>query len=215
MAENILAVNEREVKGKGPARKLRRDGFIPAVMYGFKGAKSLSVHYAEFSKLFEEIGEHAIITLNVGEKEKIDVIVKSFQLDPVKRNIIHIDFLQIQEGQVLRTEIPVKVIGTSIGIKKGGILEEFVRDIEIECLPRDIPDSITIDISELDIGDTVHIKDLTVDDKLRILSNPEQVILAIGMPSKIEEPVVEEEVEEEEVPAEEAEEEAAEEEKGE
>jgi len=218
MTENILEVKEREQKGKGPVKKLRRQGFIPAIMYGYKGNKPLSIHYSEFQKLFEEIGEHAIITLNIGEEEKIDVIVKSFQLDPVKRNIIHIDFLQIQKGQVLRTEIPVKVIGTSKGIKKGGILEEYVRDIEVECLPRDIPDSITIDVTDLDIGDSVHIRDLPVSDKLRILANQEQVVLAVGMPSKIEEPVVEEaeEAEEEEaVPGEEVEEEAAPEEKSE
>ena len=193
-------------------KKLRRQGFIPAIMYGYKGNKPLSVHYSEFQKLFEDIGEHAIITLTIGEKEKVDVIIKSFQLDPVKRNIIHIDFLQIQEGQVLRTEIPVKVIGTSKGIKKGGILEEYVRDIEVECLPKDIPDSIVIDVTDLDIGDSVHIKDLPVSDKLRILTNQEQVVVAVGMPSKIEEPVVEEEEELEEgeaAPAEEAEEEAA------
>jgi large subunit ribosomal protein L25 len=212
MTDNILEVNEREHKGKGPAKKLRRQGFIPAIMYGYKGNKPLSVHYSEFQKLFEDIGEHAIITLTIGEKEKVDVIIKSFQLDPVKRNIIHIDFLQIQEGQVLRTEIPVKVIGTSKGIKKGGILEEYVRDIEVECLPKDIPDSIVIDVTDLDIGDSVHIKDLPVSDKLRILTNQEQVVVAVGMPSKIEEPVVEEEEELEEgeaAPAEEAEEEAA------
>jgi large subunit ribosomal protein L25 len=212
MTENILEVKEREQKGKGPVKKLRRQGLIPAIMYGYKGNKPLSVHYSEFQKLFEDIGEHSIITLTIGGKEKIDVIVKSFQLDPVKRNIIHIDFLQIQEGQVLRTEIPVKVIGTSIGIKKGGILEEYVRDIEVECLPKDIPDSITIDVTDLDIGDTVHVRDLPVSDKLRILANQEQVVLAVGMPSKIEEPVVEEEeeVEEEEAAAVEgAEEEAA------
>ncbi len=212
MTDNILEVNEREHKGKGPVKKLRRQGFIPAIMYGYKGNKPLSVHYSEFQKLFEDIGEHAIITLTIGEKEKVDVIIKSFQLDPVKRNIIHIDFLQIQEGQVLRTEIPVKVIGTSKGIKKGGILEEYVRDIEVECLPKDIPDSIVIDVTDLDIGDSVHIKDLPVSDKLRILTNQEQVVVAVGMPSKIEEPVVEEEEELEEgeaAPAEEAEEEAA------
>jgi len=200
MTKNILEVKEREQKGKGPVKKLRRQGFIPAIMYGYKGNKPLSIHYSEFQKMFEEIGEHAIITLNIGEEEKIDVIVKSFQMDPVKRNIIHIDFLQIQEGQVLRTEIPVRVIGTSKGIKKGGILEEYVRDIEVECFPKDIPESITIDVTDLDIGDTVHIRDLPVSDKLRILANQEQVVLAVGMPSKIEEPVVEEaeEAEEEE-----------------
>lgn len=216
MADNILEIRAREQTGKGPARQLRRQGFIPAVMYGHKGNKTIAVHYTEFHRLFEEIGEHSIITLSLGEKEKIDVIVKDFQVDPVKRNIIHVDFLQIKKGQALRTETPIKIVGTSIGIKRGGILEEFVRDIEIECLPRDIPESVTIDITDFDIGDSLHIRDLTVSDKVKILSHQDQVVLTIGTPSKIAEPVVEEEEEEEveAVPAEE-EEEAAPEEKSE
>ncbi|UCB46125.1 MAG: 50S ribosomal protein L25 [Spirochaetota bacterium] len=213
MDNRTLDIKKREATGKGAAKKLRREGYIPAIMYGFKGNKSIAVSFNEFKRLFEEIGEHAIVTLNLEGKEQIDVIVKDFQLDPVKRNIIHVDFFEIQRGQVLRTEIPIKITGTSVGIKKGGILEEFVRDIEIECLPKDIPDSIIIDITELDIGDSIHIRDIEVSDEIKIISNPDQVVLTIGIPSKIVEPVVEEAEEEEEAAPEEEVEEAAEEEK--
>jgi large subunit ribosomal protein L25 len=217
MTDNILEVKARGQTGKGPARQLRMQGYIPAVMYGHKGNMPISVHSTDFLRLFEEIGEHAIITLSLDKEEKIEVIVKDFQLDPVKRDIIHVDFLQIKAGQLLRTEIPVKIVGTSKGIKKGGILEEFVRDIEIECFPKNIPGSITIDITELDIGDSLHIRDLTVSEEVKVIANPEQVVLTIGTPSKLAEPVVEEKEEEEAVPAEEEEgkEEAAPEEKNE
>ncbi|MBN2324656.1 MAG: 50S ribosomal protein L25 [Spirochaetes bacterium] len=213
MAENVLTIQSREQTGKGAAKKLRRRGLIPGVMYGYKGDKAVTVHGKEFLKMFEDIGEHAIITLDLDEKEKIDVIVKDYQVDPVKRDIIHIDFLQIKAGQLLKTEIPVKLTGASKGVKMGGILEEYVRDIEIECLPKDLPEAFYIDVTDLDIGDSIHVKDIQVGEEIRVLSSPEQVVLTIGMPSKIAEPVVEEEeVTEEAEAAGEAAEEAAEEE---
>jgi large subunit ribosomal protein L25 len=209
MADNVLTIQSREQTGKGAAKKLRRRGLIPGVMYGYKGDKAVMVQGKEFLKMFEDIGEHAIITLDLDEKEKIDVIVKDYQVDPVKRDIIHIDFLQIKAGQLLKTEIPVKLTGASKGVKMGGILEEYVRDLEIECLPKDLPEAFYIDISDLDIGDSIHVKDIPVGEEIRVLSSPEQVVLTIGMPSKIAEPVVGEEVVEEEAEA--AGEEAAEE----
>ena len=193
MADNILTIQSREKTGKGAVKKMRRRGIIPGVMYGYKGDKAVSVQGKDFLKLFEDIGEHSIITLSLDEKEKIDAIVKDYQVDPVKRDIIHIDFLQIKAGQLLRTEIPVKVKGVSKGVKMGGILEEYVRDIEIECLPKDLPEAFHIDVTDLDIGDSVHVKDITVGEEIRILSSPEQVVLTIGLPSKVAEPVVEEE----------------------
>lgn len=202
MEVNTLDINRRDKTGKEAAKKLRREGFIPAVMYGYKGNKILSVKVAEFEELFEEIGEHVIISLNIDGKEKTDVIVKDFQLDPVKKNIIHVDFLEIKKGKALRTEIPIKIVGISTGVKRGGVLEEFIRDIEVECLPKDIPHLIEIDITDFDIGDSFHIKDIKVDDKIKLISNPEQVVLTIGTPTKIAEPVVEEVEVEEEVEAE-------------
>jgi large subunit ribosomal protein L25 len=211
MADNVLTIQSREQTGKGAVKKLRRLGLIPGVMYGYKGDKAVMVQGKKFLKMFEDIGEHAIITLDLDEKEKIDVIVKDYQVDPVKRDIIHIDFLQIKAGQLLKTEIPVKLTGVSKGVKMGGILEEYVRDLEIECLPKDLPEAFYIDISDLDIGDSIHVKDIPVGEEIRVLSNPEQVVLTIGMPSKIAEAVVEEEAVEEEAEAagEEAAEEAA------
>jgi large subunit ribosomal protein L25 len=210
MSEYVLHIEERKATGKGAARKFRRQGFIPAVLYGYKGSKILSVSASEFMKMWEEIGEHSILNLKIGEEEKTEVIVKAFQLDPVTKDIIHIDFLEFEKGKALRTEIPIHVVGTAKGVKKGGILETFIRDIEIECLPTDIPDSIVIDVTDLEIGNSLHTRDIQVDPKIKVLTNPEQVVVTVGMPTKIEVPVEEEEVEvapvEGEVPEEEAEE---------
>jgi len=213
MEKYVLDIQIREKTGKTAARRIRRSGSIPAVLYGHKGNKVLSVEEKAFKKIFEEIGEHSIVTLNIAGKEQADVIVKDFQQDPISRKILHIDFLEFERGKLLKTEIPVKVTGTSAGVKKGGILEVFLRDIEVECLPRDIPDSIVVDVSEFEVGDSLHVRDLQIDEKLKILSNPEQVVVAIGTPTKIEVPIaaeLEEVPVEGEIPEEKAEEKAEE-----
>jgi len=185
MAVHTLATFTREKTGKEVSKKVRFKGLIPAVLYGHKGNKVLSVKASDFEALFEEIGEHSIITLNIEDKEQTEVIVKDYQIDPVKRNIIHVDFFEIEKGKTLRTAIPIKVDGIPQGVKKGGILESFIRDIEIECLPKDIPDHISVDVSNLEIGDTLHVKDLMVGANLRVISNPDQAVLIVGHPSKV------------------------------
>jgi large subunit ribosomal protein L25 len=211
MADRVLDIQLRENTGKEAARKERQRGFIPAVLYGIKGNKILTVKAKDFEKMFEEIGEHSIINLNIDNKVKAEVIVKDFQLDPISKHVIHIDFLEFEKGKALKTEIPIRVTGASVGVKKGGILETFLRDLEVECLPKDIPDSITIDVTDMEIGDSVHARDISVDDKIKVLTNPDQVVVTIGMPTKIEVPVEEEELvpAEGEVPAEEGEEQEA------
>ena len=211
MADRILDIQMRENTGKGAARKERHRGFIPAVLYGIKGNKILTVNAKDFEKMFEEIGEHSIINLNIDNKDKAEVIVKDFQLDPVTKHVIHIDFLEFEKGKALKTEVPIRVTGASPGVAKGGILETFLRDLEIECLPKDIPDSVGIDVTDMEIGDSIHARDISVDDKIKVLTNPEQVVVTIGMPTKIEVPVEEEEVvlAEGEAPAEETEEQEA------
>ncbi len=211
MANRLLDIQMRENTGKGAARKERQRGFIPAVLYGIKGNKVLTVKAKDFEKMFEEIGEHSIINLNIDNKDKAEVIVKDFQLDPVTKHVIHIDFLEFEKGKALKTEVPIRVTGDSAGVTKGGILETFLRDLEIECLPKDIPDSVEIDVTDMEIGDSIHARDISVDDKIKVLTNPEQVVVTIGMPTKIEVPVEEEEVvlAEGEAPAEEGEEQEA------
>jgi large subunit ribosomal protein L25 len=187
-AEHALDTQKREKTGKEVVKKIRMKGYIPAVLYGHRGNKNLSVKASDFETLFEEIGEHSVITLNVENGEQTEAIVKDFQIDPVKRNVIHVDFYEIERGKVLRTAVPVKTEGIPSGVKKGGILEIFIRDIDIECLPRDIPDFVPLNVENLEIGDSLHVKDLKVADTVRIISNPEQVVLIVGHPTKVVEP---------------------------
>jgi large subunit ribosomal protein L25 len=185
MAEHTLNTLKREHTGKEVIKKIRMKGYIPAVLYGHKGNKNLSVRATDFEALFEEIGEHSIITLNMENEEPTEVIVKDFQVDPVKRTVIHVDFFEIDREKVLRTAVPVKTEGVPSGVKKGGILEVFIRDVEIECLPRNIPDFLSLNIDNLEIGDSLHVRDLQVPETIRILSNPEQVVLIVGHPTKV------------------------------
>jgi large subunit ribosomal protein L25 len=188
MAVRTLDCLKREKTGKEVVKKIRMKGYIPAVLYGHKGNKNISVKVSDFEALFEEIGEHSIITLNIDNTEQTEVIVKDFQVDPVKRTVIHVDFFEIERGKVLRTTVPVKTEGVPAGVKKGGILEIFIRDVEIECLPRDIPDAFSLSVENLEIGDSLHVKDLKVAETIRIISNPEQVVLIVGHPTKVAAP---------------------------
>lgn len=199
MDEHVLEIHTREGTGKGKARELRRRGFIPAVIYGYMGTRTVSVRESDFIRMFEEIGEHSIVTLTQEGKKQTEVIVKDFQLDPARRDIIHVDFLEFEKGKTLRTEVPIHVHGTPAGVKMGGILEVFVTEVEIECLPTEIPEAIDVEAGALEIGDSLHVRDLVVSDKVRILTNPEQVVVSIGMPTKVERPEAEVEVVEEAV----------------
>jgi large subunit ribosomal protein L25 len=191
MTEHNLDIQLREKTGKEAAKKLRQMGYIPAIIYGRKGNRAVAVKAREFEKLFDKIGEHSIINLKIDQIGNAEVIIKDFQLDPVRRNIVHIDFLEFERDKLLRTEVPIKILGTSKGVKKGGILETFVRDLEIECLPRNIPDFIPINIDSLDIGDSIHVRDIKAAEGIRIVDNPDQVVITIGAPTKAEVPVVE------------------------
>jgi large subunit ribosomal protein L25 len=188
IVEHTLNTIAREKTGKEIGKKIRMKGYIPAVLYGHKGNKNLSVKASDFDALFEEIGEHSIITLNIDHAEPAEVIVKDFQIDPVKRSVIHVDFFEIERGKVLRTTVPVKTEGVPAGVKKGGVLEIFVRDVEIECLPNDIPDSFSLNVENLEIGDSLHVRDLKAAESVRIISNPEQAILIVGHPTKVAAP---------------------------
>ena len=209
MESKVLKATLRDKTGKGPARRYRMQGLIPAIMYGYKGNTTIAVKKSDFESVFEEIGEHSIITLNLNDEKKVNVIVKDYQIDPVKKNLIHLDFLEIETGKELRTEVPLKILGESKGVKKGGILEEFLREVEVECLPKDLPEFIELDVSDLDLGDSFHVSDLKVKEGVKILDSPDQVVLTIGVPSKVV-TAAEEEAAEEEAVEEKAEEEGEE-----
>ncbi|MFP4491845.1 MAG: 50S ribosomal protein L25 [Spirochaetaceae bacterium] len=189
--ETLEAFERRELK-KGASRRLRREGKIPAVMYGKDQNKTLSILKNEFEKKMHALGENTIIVLTLDDGDH-EVLVKDYQEDTIRSFVTHVDFYEIEQGKELRTHIPVEVIGTPEGVLEGGVLEERLHEIEVECKPKDIPDKITIHVEGLQIGDTIHVEELEVPEGVKILNYPDQVVVTVSTQSEIIEPETEEE----------------------
>ncbi|MBU4561166.1 50S ribosomal protein L25/general stress protein Ctc [bacterium] len=203
-----LEAKIREKVGKGSSGRLRRTGYIPAVLYGEKEEpQPLIVNTKDLEKaLSTEAGENVIISLKVGDRPRT-VIVKELQTDPVRGDLLHVDLCQISLREKLKAAVPIEVRGEAPGVKEGGILQYRLREIEVECLPTEIPESIPVDIGGLGIGDSLHIKDLKITGDIKILMDKEETVVSI-VPPTVEEvapPTPEEVVTEPEVIGEEKE----------
>lgn len=203
MQRKTLTAFERTEFRKSATKKLRKAGRIPAVIYGSEHPASIAIDAHEFHKKFHTISENTIITIK-SDSSSWDVLVKDFQEDLLNDEILHIDFYEIEQGRVLKTHVPVHTSGTPTGVKEGGILEQRLHSLEIECLPADLPEALDLDVSDLAIGDSIHVSDITPPKGVKFLNMPEQVIIVITTPKM--EVVEEEEVEEELLEGEEGEE---------
>ncbi len=189
----------REKTGKGGARQTRREGFIPAVLYG-PGYEPLPIKVERKSteKIINQLHAHNVmgdLKISDGKEEKIKVILKDIQFDEITGEILHLDFYRVRMDKPVVMEVPINLVGESPGVKKGGILEHELREIEIEVLPANIPEKIDIDISNLDIGDSLLVKDIEVGEGIKILEDEEKVVISILAPKVVEEEEKEEEVE--------------------
>jgi len=195
-----LKVKTRTEKGKGPNRRLRSQGEIPAVLYGGKEEKMFTVNFRDFIKLLNNPdGTNIIIDLK--EKSfKGMAVIKEIQRDPVKGEPLHVDFYEIAMDKPLRIPVAVHLTGTAHGVREGGILEQNLWEIEIEAMPSNLPSHIDVDVSDLGIGESIHVKDLTIEETLQVLADEDELIAHVAAPRLIE--VEEEEEEEEEVVAE-------------
>jgi large subunit ribosomal protein L25 len=178
MERKVIDAEVRTALKKGHAGRLRRSGKIPAVMYGHSGTTPVSVDAHDFHRKFRTISENTIIELNVGSTA-YNVLVKDYQEDILTGTIKHIDFFEIEAGKTLRTHIPVRIEGTPIGVREGGILEHMLYSVEVECLPKDIPEEIALDVTKLAVGDSVHVGQLTFPDSVRVMSSSDQVVVAV------------------------------------
>ena len=204
MAQTQLKAEVRKEIAKNEGNKLRRQGIIPAILYG-KKEKSipLKINEKDFHQVLSTEAENIVIALKIKDENKIStktVVLKETQHHPVSKNLLHIDFHTISLKEKLTTHIPLMVTGESPGVKTGGILEHLLWEIEVECLPTQIPEDIKVDISLLNIGDSISVRDLKPPEGVKILDDPEKMVLIIGEPAKIEEEVLpEEEITEPEV----------------
>jgi large subunit ribosomal protein L25 len=187
MAELSLEVARREETGKGVARRLRMAGKVPAVVYGgHKESVAIAVDRKTVSELIQksEHGIRSIFLLKMsGTDQQRHAMIKELHINPVNRQMTHIDFVRVVMDEVVKVVVPVHVTGTATGVKNGGgILEFQVRELHIECLPGQIPDSIDIDVSGLEVHDSVRISELTVPEGVKVLDDEDRVVVSVQLP---------------------------------
>lgn len=199
MAQTVLLTAEsRNDKGKGAARKLRSQGRIPAVIYGHgRDPATLSVSSMELDRALQGISaESTVIDLSV-DGAGVQVLIREIQRHPTRKNITHVDFYEIHAGEMITVDVPLRLVGSPEGVRnQGGVLEQFLRELEIEVLPKDIPDHIDVDVTDLGIAQSLHVSDVSVPDA-KILSDPGQTICTVVPPRVEEAPPTEVVVEEE------------------
>jgi large subunit ribosomal protein L25 len=214
--ETKLQAVRRDETGKGVARRLRADGRVPAVLYGHDlDTVALSVDAREmFHILHGAAGANALVDLVVDGTEHL-ALAREIQRDHIHNKLVHIDFLAVSRTETITVNVPVVEIGEAVGVKEGGVVEHHLREIAVECFPQDVPDQIEVDITELALGDMVHVRDLVAPEGITILTNVEDAVLSIITPAVlrveadlsvpgeegVEVPVAEEEEEGAEAPA--------------
>jgi large subunit ribosomal protein L25 len=179
--KSLLEAQPREAGTKNDARRVRRDGKIPAVVYGAgKQAMPVSVDPRQVSRiLHSETGHNSVFDLTL-EGELTKAMIVDWQYEPIKGSLLHIDLKRIAMDQKLTVNVPIELVGEPAGVKQqGGILEQIAREVEVECLPGDIPNEIELNVSELVFGTVLRISDLPKNDKIKYLSDPEQPVAHI------------------------------------
>lgn len=180
-----LSAQPREERGKNAMRRLRSEGFVPAVLYGHGDeTRTLSLRAQELDKLLASISvENTIIDLAIDGGTPTQTLVREVQRHPSKRVVQHVDFLQIHAGEKITLEIPIRLHGSPIGVRdSGGILQEVLRELQVECLPRNIPEAVDIEIGDLEIGGSVHVRDVSLPD-VKILNDEDLVIASVMAPT--------------------------------
>ena len=182
MAEIIVTATGRDGRGKNAARRLRRDGMIPGVVYGGKGENvAVAVDPKALKKVLRsEAGRNTILKLDIAGAGATNAILKSWQVDPIKENFLHADFYRIAMDVAIRVTVPVHVRGEARGVKvDAGILELIMREIEVECIPGDIPEHIDVDVSDLGLNGALRVSDLQVNEKVKVLEGADQVVVHV------------------------------------
>lgn len=190
MDHSNLKVMVREKNGKGVARSLRRAGHVPAVVYGGGKSKSLSVSLKDVEKaLHTHAGRNGLFDLEISDGKNVKkalTLVRDIQRDPITGIILHLDFFEVSEKAKVRNRVPLEVIGDiPAGVKKGGILDFVIRELHVECLSFQMPDHIKVDVSALDINQTLHVKDIVLPPGVAVLDDGNSVAIHV-IPPKAE-----------------------------
>lgn len=184
MERITLNAEKREETGKGAARSLRRQDMIPAILYRGGGSIPIKVAKKEIVNFINTTaGEQVMVTLQFKDGENKLALMKDFQVDPTKRELLHADFFEVSLTEKVRVNMHVTTTGEPIGVKRdGGLLQNVLREIEIECLPDKMPGHVKIDISGLEIGQSLRVSELNLGEDIKILTDPDEVIANIIAP---------------------------------
>jgi large subunit ribosomal protein L25 len=189
VGEYSIVAEERAGRGKGAARKMRAAGRIPAVVYGRgRTTRAIALDPLAVSKILHsaDSGINTLIDLSVGGADTV-VLVREIQRDPVSGGWLHADLYEVDLQKAIQVRVPLHIVGRPIGVENGGILDHPLREVEVECLPRAIPDSVEVDVSALDVGDSIHVRDLTLPEGAKIMSDPDLAVASVVLPKAEEE----------------------------
>jgi len=182
--EYKVQAKQREGRGKNDARRARRDGMVPITVYG-GGSETLAAvaPLRDLAAILRsESGRNTIFTIDVEGVGVSEVMFHDRQIDPIRGRLIHADLTRLVKGQKIEVTVPLHLVGEPVGVKeKQGVLEQIIREIEIRCEPRMIPDAINVDVSNLDVHDVLHVSDLKVDEGVELLQDADVVIATVGI----------------------------------
>ena len=177
-----LTAEKREARPRSTVTRLRRQGRIPGVLYGKnRDNRLLHVDQGELVRLLQQEGSSAVLQLQL-EGETQAVIIQELQRDPVKGQILHVDFKAIRMDEPVEKEVPLKLEGEAPGEKAGGVLQQQLRYVEIRCLPSQLPGEISVDVSNLEIGDVLTLAEVPLPEGVELLSDPDQVVVSVVEP---------------------------------
>ncbi|GAB4484136.1 MAG: 50S ribosomal protein L25 [Thermodesulfovibrionales bacterium] len=182
MEKISIHAEKRGEHGKGVARSLRRAGMVPAVLYRAGQAQSIKLERKSLARVINAVaGEQVIIDLQFPDGEKKLALLKDYQVDPIRGDLLHTDFFEVSLTETVRVTVHIMTTGEPIGVKRdGGIVQHVTREVEVECLPDKIPGRVQVDITTLEIGQSIHVSDLKFDEGVKVLSDPHDVIVTVA-----------------------------------
>jgi large subunit ribosomal protein L25 len=183
--ETTLKAARRDDAGKGVARKLRADGRVPGILYGH-GMDPISLHVSSQDLLhfFHQAGASVLVDLDV-EGESHLAIAREVQRDHIHGRYLHIDFLAVRRDEKIKVEVEVRDTGEAVGVRNGGVIEHHLREVEVECFPTDVPEFVTADVTDLDIGDSLKVADLAGPENVVILTDPTMTAVSVITPAAL------------------------------
>ena len=194
MSQLVLKAQTRQSKGSGEARKIRRSGRIPGVLYGRSGkAVSIDLDALELTNGVRKISESTIVKVDIDGKS-YDAFVKDTQRNILDGNILHVDFYEVKSDELLRARVSIQLKGNPVGVREGGILEFPLHEIEVECLPKDLPERLELDVSALGVNHAIHVRDLALSDAIRLITAADQVVALVKYAKEEKVETTEEEV---------------------